>query len=187
MRKLMLLCVAMVYCTCSFAQMWDNSKPDKNVTFGVRAGLNYSTYSSTNHYYNPLRGIGGQAGLNVDFNIVKSFAIETGLFYTLTSALKQKYTGEKILLSGCEIPILAKVKFPIANEHYLQLKSGISASYLVEKPETLAVHKPDIGLIVGLGISLKKIYIGTQYEMGINSVATDIKKNYLALMLGYDF
>ncbi len=187
MKRIVLLIVTLLVSMNFYAQLWDNSKPDQNVTFGLRIGPNFSMYSSNNHYYEGQCTLGGQAGVIVDFNFIKSFAFETGVLYTFTNAIKQKYNAKKVSFSGPEIPLLASFKLSIANEKSVQLKSGLSMSYMIEKPETLKVVRPDVAAIIGVGVSLKKLYVGAQYELGITNVAEEIKKNYLAILLGYDF
>ena len=130
------------------------------------------------------------AGLNLDFNVVKSFAIETGLFYTGKGTKFDTeynwYEGyEK--LSYIQLPLLALYRLPIKDDVHVQVKAGGYFGYLINEPESVYVKKPDMGLMFGAGINYKKFYLGLQYELGLYEVAWDCKNRNLALSVGYDF
>ena len=217
MKKLMLLCVAMAYCTCSFAQMWDNSKPDKNVTFGVRAGLNMNNLKGLNepntHFADEELNTDGlycfHVGVNLDYNINKSFALETGVFFTNKGLAGYDYYlhnyNDEVRYSSNEsrhryfiqIPVLARFKFYVNEDFNIQIRAGGFAAPRIGAnsdfgwfPLVVFTYKDfDAGLIGGLGISYKSIYLGAQYEYGL----TEITRNYaghtsnIAISLGYDF
>lgn len=192
MKKLMLLCVAMVCCMCSFAQAWDNSKPDRRVTFGVKAGLNMHKLKGDHGYSDGLNSF--HAGVNLDYNTSKSFALETGVF--LTDKGYRIESDDRHHRIFVQIPILARFKFYVNEDFNIQLRAGGfgapriggNGKYRWEFSE-VAYKDLDAGLIGGLGISYKNIYLGAQYEYGL----TDIVKAYrahtsnIAISLGYDF
>ncbi len=192
MKKLSLLLVAL-FCSINFyGQAWDSSKPDNRLTFGIRAGVNMSTVSGEdNDYYEVKSRWNFHAGLNLDINIVKSFAVETGLFYT-GKGLKLGYIySNEGKLSYIQLPLLALYRLPIKDDVHVQLKAGGYFGYLVNEPEALKVKKPDMGVICGAGISYKKFYLGLQYEIGLYKCVDPNwfkgRNRNLAISLGYDF
>ena len=185
MKKISLLLVTLLCSISFYGQAWDSSKPDQRFTFGIRAGVNMSTFSGVDDNKSKINF---HAGLNLDFNVVKSFAIETGLFYT-GKGTKFDYSRyedyEK--LSYIQLPLLALYRLPIKDDVHVQVKAGGYFGYLINEPESVYVKKPDMGLMFGAGINYKKFYLGLQYELGLYEVAWDCKNRNLALSVGYDF
>lgn len=204
MKKLfLLLLMSVVFCGNVFGQIWDYSKPDKLVTFGVRAGVNIASMDGPAGIYNKSL-IDFHVGLKADINIVKSFAVETGLYYSGKGAKdpqdRKVDTGDKNWrCPSIQIPVLADFKFPVSSSVEIQVKGGGYLGYVhVEKPESLYVDtkdKMDFGLIVGTGVSIKKFYVGVQYEHGLADICnyereklnTAFKSRNIAISLGYDF
>lgn len=192
MKRISLVLLALLVSISFYGQAWDSSKPDKRFTFGIRAGANMSTVSGEdNAYYEVKSKWDFHAGLNLDISIVKSFAVETGLFYTgKGSKLGYVYSDEGNL-SYIQLPLLALYRLPIKDDVHVQVKAGGYFGYLINEPETLKVKKPDMGIICGAGISYKKFYFGLQYELGLSKVVNPHwfkgRNRNLAISLGYDF
>ena len=187
MKRIVFLLFALLCSMNFYAQMWDSSKPDKNLTFGVRAGVNMSTFGGSKYYDYESRW-SFHAGMNADLNIVKSFAIETGLFYTSKGAKMRYINKNEGSVSYVQLPLLALFRFPISEETHVQVKAGGYAGYLIEEPETLKVKKPDMGIIVGTGINYRKFFLGLQYELGLyKTIFREDKNRNLAISVGYDF
>lgn len=182
MKRIVLLIVTLLVSMNFYAQLWDNSKPDQRFTFGVRAGANMSTMTEIG--FDNMWGFHG--GLAMDYNIVKSFAVETGLFYTSKGFKHNKYS-KNYAFGYLQIPILAKLRLPVSDDVHFQVKGGGYFDYLINEPETLKVKKPDMGVIFGAGVSYKKIYLGLQYELGLYEVYWDGRNRNLAISVGYDF
>lgn len=198
MKKLFfVLLMAVVFSGNVFGQIWDYSKPDKAITFGVRAGVNISSMGGGQGRMYDESLIGFHVGLKTDFNIVKSFAIETGLYYSGKGASKAEKGGnEAWRCPSVQLPVLANFKFPVSNSVEIQVKGGVFLGYVhVEKPESLYVDtkdKMDFGLIVGTGVKIKKFYVGAQFEPGMVDLVNFEKGNRyesrnIAISLGYDF
>ena len=201
MKKLMLLCVAMVCCMCSFAQAWDNSKPDRRVTFGVKAGLNMHKLKGDHGYSDGLNSF--HAGVNLDYNISKSFALETGVFLTDKGYRFDKLTdkGDRIGSDDShhrvfvQIPILARFKFYVNEDFNIQLRAGgfgaprIGGNGKDSWGDDFAYKDIDAGLIGGLGISYKNFYLGAQFEYGLMEILKGMgaHTSNIAISLGYDF
>lgn len=78
-KRLLIIISALSICMGIQAQsLWDASKPDKAFTFGARAGVNFS---STDMDYATSSRTGFHVGGIVDWNIVKSFSLSTGVSY----------------------------------------------------------------------------------------------------------
>ena len=201
MKRIVLLIVTLLVSMNFYAQLWDNSKPDQRFTFGVRAGANLSTLGVDDDYYDYYKNRWGfHGGFVIDYNIVKSFAVETGLFYTGKGAKYDKersyysyYKDESLKFNYLQIPILAELRLPVSDDASVQVKGGGYFGYLINEPETLKVKKPDIGIIFGAGISYKKVYLGLQYELGLYDAYTFgkegdyLRNRNLAISVGYDF
>ena len=196
MKKLfILLLMAVAFCGSAEAQLWDNSKPDQNFTFGLRAGANISS-TSKSMYGNSL--ISFHAGFNANINIVKSFSLETGLFYSGKGGRNRGY-DDKWKCQSIQIPVLANYKYPVSKNSEIQLKGGGYIAYMhIEEPESLYVDKKsiiDCGVIIGTGVSFyRRFYLGIQYEHGFMDMINDSRGKYgeahsrnIAISLGYDF
>ena len=190
MKRIALLIVTLLVSMNFYAQLWDNSKPDQRFTFGVRAGANLSTLTE----FDVDSKWGFHGGLAMDYNIVKSFAVETGIFYTVKSfGYRVYYYGyEKHELGYLQIPVLAKLRLPVSDDVHVQVKGGGYFDYLTNEPESLWIKKPDMGVVFGAGISFKKVYLGLQYEIGLYNVLSyekvgDGRIRNLAISVGYDF
>lgn len=191
MKKLIFLCVMALSSMDSFAQLWDNSKPDKRVTFGVRAGVNNSTYSLSvdkDWWEDNLKSRWGfHGGLNMDINFYKSFALETGLFYS-EKGFKNEGFDKNVKMGFIQVPVQALTRLYLKDDVYLSAKAGGFVACAVKKEE---YHKDvDAGLSFGAGIAIKKIFLGVQYELGLLSLDRDFsggKTGNLAISIGYDF
>ena len=182
MKRIALLIVTLLVSMNFYAQLWDNSKPDQRFTFGVRAGANLSTLTE----FDTDSNLGFHGGLVMDYNIVKSFAVETGLYYTSKGFKHDKY-GKSYELGYLQIPVLAKLRLHVSDDVHVQVKGGGYFDYLINEPETLRVKKPDMGVIFGAGMSYKKVYLGLQYELGLYEVYWEGRNRNLAISVGYDF
>lgn len=83
MKKFLLAAVAAVMSVGASAQAvgWDNGAPEKTVTLGVRAGMNIATMGGEDTSDTKTK-FGFRGGVSADFNIVRSFSINSGLFFT---------------------------------------------------------------------------------------------------------
>ncbi|WP_297072121.1 porin family protein [uncultured Duncaniella sp.] len=83
MKKILLAAVAAVMSVGASAQAvgWDNGAPEKTVTLGVRAGMNIATMGGEDTSDTKTK-FGFRGGVSADFNIVRSFSINSGLFFT---------------------------------------------------------------------------------------------------------
>lgn len=117
---------------CLFAAMgsraqslWDISRPDHTFTFGARAGVNFA---STDMDYATSVRTGFHVGISVDWNIVKSVSVVSGLYYTNKGF---------------------KSNFGKGKTGYLQVP--LQLSYRMETPTGVRFHL-NVGPYVGWGV-----------------------------------
>ena len=71
---------------------WDNEQTEQKIIIGPRVGLNISSLNLSNiESQNDKSKIGFNVGVAVEFPIVRSFYINSGLFYT-TKGIKFDYS-----------------------------------------------------------------------------------------------
>jgi hypothetical protein len=175
--------------------MWDNSKPDKNVTFGVRAGLNMSNLTDDEIDYFIIDRLNSfHVGVNVDYNINKSFALESGVFFTDKGFVDEGYSFGSYHRYFIQVPVMVRFKFYVSEDFNIQLKAGGFGAPIVGSNSgsyVLEYNDFDAGLIGGIGISYKNFYLGAQYEYGLTDILNHregvFHTSNIAISLGYDF
>lgn len=118
---------------------WDGSDPEKAVTLGARLGWNFASIAGKgSSYYDGRKGIA--FGAEVDVNLIKSFSINTGLYFTMKGAsvdnvevpvgdqlgMKAKATWAVNFL---EVPVYASYHLRFAPDSDLQIFFGPYFSY----------------------------------------------------------
>ena len=198
MKRISILLVALLCSISFYGQGWDNAKPDKRLTFGVRAGANNSTLMINDDRYVGNSKWGLYGGVNVDYNIVKSFAVETGLFFSEKGCRFSYGDHDDLMLkiSFLQIPLFALYRLPFSENLNLQVKAGGYAGIAVDKYKDKGNYNKegfsrdvDAGTAFGVGLSYKKIYFGVQYELGLTILdfyMENINRN-LTISVGYDF
>lgn len=112
--------------------LWDSGKPAQPVTFGVRAGMNVATVGGDED--DAKSKIGFFGGLGVDFNIVNSLSINSGLFFTQkgckTDDTDMDIEGYPIdanarfTMNFIELPVYLSYRLPLNLESSLQVFFG---------------------------------------------------------------
>lgn len=112
--------------------LWDSGKPDQPVTFGVRAGMNVATVGGDED--DAKSKIGFFGGLGVDFNIVNSLSINSGLFFTQkgckTDDIDMDIEGypmdanARFTMNFIELPVYLSYRLPLNLESSLQVFFG---------------------------------------------------------------
>ena len=131
--------VAALAAVCAFGasaqvKFWDSEAADQKIVFGPRVGLNVSTISiDTPAGEDDIEGqkskIGFNAGVAVDFMLNRSFAINTGLYYT-TKGVKFEsgdvdYKETETWNAGyLQIPVYASYRLNFAEASQLQINFG---------------------------------------------------------------
>lgn len=146
MKKLLiLLCAIAAMSTAAYAQkpFLDTSRPEKFISFGVRAGLNSSgldnNYLSAqpemiqNNFY---WRTGGQLGGSVDLYLRQFLAIQTGFFWEnrgfdcslMAADTNEDYMGSMFVnarFNYLHIPVMLSLKFNILPDVLSQLDFGM--------------------------------------------------------------
>lgn len=183
----------------SSSSFFSTEKVDLPVTFSIRGGLNVASLS--------LEGIdtkskaGFHAGVGVDFPILESFYVQSGLYYSM-KGVKFDYTSsgekfeDKLNIGYIEIPVLASYRYNFDDANQLQFNFGPYFAYGVHgKVKETATYRGvsyeddygwfsndgyvkgkrfDMGLQLGLGVTLAKhFYVGVAYEFGLVNQVKD--------------
>lgn len=144
MKKLFLAAIAAVCAMSVSAQrasdssefsFWDNEQAEQKIVIGPRVGVNFSTLSFTNVEVDGDKSkVGFNVGVAVEFPIVRSFYINSGLFYT-TKGIKFEDSGydwsEKETWNAgyLELPIYASYRLNFAEASQLQINFGPYFAY----------------------------------------------------------
>lgn len=114
---------------------WDNEQTEQKIVIGPRVGLNVSTLSVSNMEMDGDKSkTGFNVGVAVEFPIVRSFYINSGLFYT-TKGIKFEESGsdwtEKETLNAgyLELPVYASYRLNFAEASQLQINFGPYFAY----------------------------------------------------------
>lgn len=196
---------------------FDNSKPEKTVHLGVRAGLNVSSISKLEDAYGSKCGF--HAGLSADFAIVESFYINSGIFFTMKGT-KGDISEDGVKVEGTmnpmyiEIPVMASYRYNFNENLQWQLNFGpyfaygvggknkIESSYNGHKIDEYSWEEDffgdadegyanhfDMGLGIGTGVTWNKIFFGINYQFGLTEVWKDskAKNGNFQVAVGYNF
>ena len=114
---------------------WDGDQAEQKIVIGPRVGLNVSSISVSNlELENDKSKIGFNVGVAVEFPIVRSFYINSGLFYT-TKGIKFEESGsdwsEKTTFNAgyLELPVYASYRMNFAEASQLQVNFGPYFAY----------------------------------------------------------
>lgn len=206
MRKNILMILAVLaMCTNAEAQsLWDKSKPDHNFTFGLRAGMNFA---STDMDYATSTRMGFHGGVTVDWNIVKSLSVSSGLSYVNKGFKSSFGKGEAGYL---QVPLMLSYRIETPTKVSFQFNVGPYFAWGVNGKvryspydETFAYDYNqktfgkkgffkhfDSGLTAGAYIVISHALFGVSYEYGFADIAKVYGKFHnrnVCATLGYNF
>lgn len=200
----------------SSSSFFSTEKSDLPITFSIRGGVNFANMSveEGNYSYSSDTYTGFHAGVVVDFPLLESFYIQSGLYYTVKGS-KTEEDGEKETLSPAflEIPILASYRYDFSEAAQLQINFGPYLAYGVggkakyeyrgesekidffgddDDDDSLGAKRFDAGLQIGAGLTIAQhYYVGCGYEFSLTSMGRDsdykIKNKNFFISLGYQF
>lgn len=112
---------------------WDGSDADKPVTIGARLGWNFASMAGKgSNLYDGRKGIA--FGAEVDVNLIKSFSINTGLYFSMKGASREYEelvddingvkTKDMYTVNFLEIPVYASYHLRFAPDSDLQIFAG---------------------------------------------------------------
>lgn len=175
MKKLLLIGFTLTMKQLSFGQ--NLSGIVQRISFGVKAGGNYSNFTEADFDTEGLRGFHG--GLIVNFRLTDKWSIQEEFLYSTQGAkIKDNNffgTKEELKLSYMSIPIVAKYHSNIG----LYGELGGQANMLIEDSKNTGfedfANKIDTGCIAGFGYQFKNgpakgLGIGARYYYGFMEV-----------------
>lgn len=197
----------------SNSSFFSTEKSDQPITVGIRAGLNSSTIKMSEDNISltcdPM--LGWHAGVIVDFPIMKSFYIQSGLMLQQKGGTEVEVEGyeryeTKMDPMYLEIPVLASYRYDFSSSVQLQVNVGPYFAYGIsgkEKEEGReengeydffgdSIKKFDMGLSFGAGVTFAShYYVGFAYELGLKNYCDDgdysLKNNNWMFSVGYNF
>ncbi len=184
MKKLFIAAIAAVCALGVSAQtLWDSEAAEQKFTLGVRAGLNIADMSGDDVDVKSKANF--HAGVSADWNIVNSFSVNSGIFYTGKGA--KDFSANFI-----EIPIYASYRLNFAEASQLQVNFGPYFDFGVAGDafkDEFDGKRFQMGLGVGAGYTFNKFLLGVQYQFGLTDCHDDLKAKYnnLAISVGYNF
>jgi len=191
--KLSIVILVFIIGNVSFAQI-----------FGVKAGVNSSkmfvSVENANGEIKIKSQVGFHVGPIVEFQINKTFSIESGLIFTTKKGFFEVEDGaelERIDLNTfyLDIPLAVKTSLNVSNtkvfgtfgSYFGMGLSGTLKNEFIEDGETDSeirdvsfgsgendhLKKFDFGLTAGIGIELKAIQLGITYNLGLSNIGED--------------
>jgi len=197
MKKNILMTVA--FLAFGFANAQDN----KDMSFGVKGGLNVSTVTNAVQYgTNSSSLIGFHLGVFGEFMIVDKFCIQPELLYSTQGVTVDDSGGDKVdaKLDYINIPIMAK--YYVAKDFSLEL--GPQIGFLVSAKEKIGgvstdlkdtTKSTDFSLNIGAGYNIgKSVVLGIRYNLGLTQLQKDLgtgesasKNSVFQFSVGYKF
>jgi hypothetical protein len=170
--------------------------------YGIRAGMNYATQSTTNRAaeYNQSGIIGINAGGYCNYFLIKQFAVQTELLVSgKGSHWKDSYDDEKDILTYLDLPIL----FRYQPARFINIHSGPQIGYRINASQKdmetgikMNINEYyqtfDFGFIFGVEANLpNNLNLTLRYSLGLFSATTNVmyvdpwKNNLIQVSLGY--
>lgn len=193
----------------SETSFFSTEKPEQLIHLGVRAGLNISSFTGDlGDGMDSKCGFVG--GVSVDFALMESFYINSGLFFQMSGA-KYDEDGEKLTCSPMyiKLPVMASYRYNFNESLQWQLNFGpyfafgvggkakyesdyydeVKADFFGDDDDQFGGKRFDMGLGVGTGITWNKIFFGIEYDFGLTKVVKDVKgkNSNFSISLGYNF
>ena len=126
----------------SGSSFFSTEKTDRGITFGIRGGLNVAGLSNEfikgyGEDYSFKNAIGFNAGINIDIPVVKSFYVQTGVYFTSKNAKIEEFwydkaygvSNYKLNPMYVEIPLLASYRYNFNDKAQLQVNLGPYFAY----------------------------------------------------------
>ncbi len=200
----------------SSSSFFSTESSDQPITFSVRGGVNFSnmTYEEGDISYTPDTHTGWHVGVAVDFPLLESLYIQSGLYYTVKGCKEEAEIETSTYTPAyLEIPVLASYRYNFSDAAQLQINVGPYFAYgvggkvkwesKVESGEedffgdenekgSFGAKRFDIGLQVGLGLTIAQhYYVGAGYEFGFTNIVRDnddkLKNKNFFISVGYQF
>lgn len=183
MKKLPLIVLVLFIAQGSFAQNFLS-----RMTFGLKAGGNYSNFTNANFETEGLAGF--HVGGTLNFRLNEKFSIQQDILYSTQGAKLKSTTpfgGEKIELSYLSVPILIRYTTKVG----FYIEAGPQANMLIRDADVTGfddfADKADAGVAAGIGFCfkggpVKGLGIGARYYQGFMDVG-----KFSSLTINKDF
>ncbi|WPV64721.1 porin family protein [Chitinophaga sp. LS1] len=131
------------------------------LSFGVKAGVNYSDYMNANFTTDPL--IGFHAGGIVNFRLTPKFSIQEEFLFSSQGAKIQDVDQKVYYLA---VPVLLKYRTPLG----LYVEAGAQAGMRMHEDVENFSKQLDYGAAAGVGYQSKMgLGFGVRYVAGVSS------------------
>lgn len=199
-RFILLFCLALSTITMSAQTYWDNSRPDHRLTFGVRAGVNFS--KTIEKELDMSYCFGYQGGVALDINIIQSLSIGTGLTYIRKGyKMELEFAKDYVIkytthVGYIEMPLFLSYRVKLSDSSRFQFNGGTYFAYGIESNNNSYFAKNrgrkrfDAGLLLGIAVTYNQFLAGVNYERGlynINKTGDKMNNGCIAISLGYNF
>lgn len=188
MKKIILMVVALIASTATFAQA-----PVGSISLKPQVGINGSTMTDFN---NTKMKVGFVGGAELEYQATDIFSVSAGLLYSQQGVqFKDGYSGN---LGGLNINIkdtqlkLDYINVPILANVYvvpgLAVKLGVQPGFLVND-HNLSAKSFDFSIPVGLSYEFSNVVIDGRYNWGVTKAWDNInhKNSVFQITLGYKF
>lgn len=167
------------------------------VRFGIKAGANVANVNGdvTESLQDWKNTVGFCGGIFLEFNLGKVLTIQPEVLYTMKGS--ETAEGGKLDLDYIEVPVLLKVRLPIASIHPFLIAGpafGWNLQALVDGIEISDMPTSDYSAVFGGGLQLgRSLHLDVRYTMSLQKLeipdigAIDLKNGVLSATLGFAF
>jgi len=182
----------LLFLTLVFSAVFLNSLIAQNIDFGLKSGMNISSFTGGDADRNNL--IGFHIGAIADIEISEKFYLQPELLYSTQGS--EAKNEVKVKVDYLTVPLMAK--YYVSEK--ISIEAGPQFAFLLnDKAEYVDSDLPDeetdassfdFGLGAGIGFDItENIFTQARYNFGITTVAEnpDIKNSVFQISLGYKF
>ncbi|WP_196890472.1 porin family protein [Aureivirga marina] len=176
----------------------------KKVTWGIKAGLDFATFSGNITNADLSTRISFHVGTMAEIKISDNFSLQPEFLYTSKGSRNGDNTDNGIVLEYLELPIIAK--YYVAKNFSLEAGPGIGFAYLAtlggsDPVISSEINRWDFGLNFGTSYKINgKFHVGMRYYLGLTNVnssdgsktiptlpSDDFKNRTFLISIGYFF
>ena len=173
-----------------------NSYAQSPINIGIKAGANFTNFSSNPKEYSSKTASGFGVGAMTRINLNRSY-IQADLMYSEKSIkFESPLSSDKTKMKNIEIPVVygyKLLKSPLYNVRIFG--GGVYSVILNDLSKGSVDHafdkfdKSNIGYRVGAGVDVLKFTVDVSYDGGLNNVSKDFssKPNTWFIAVGYKF
>lgn len=173
-----------------------NSYAQSPLNVGIKAGLNFTDFSSNPKEYSTKNSSGFGVGAMARINISRSY-IQADLMYTEKSVkFESAFGSDKATMKNIEIPVVYGYKLLKSPLYNVRLFGGGVYSVVLNNLSKSSVDnafnefdKSNIGYRVGAGVDILKFTVDVSYDGGLSNISKDFssKPNTWFIAVGYKF